>query len=927
MTAPDDDHIRFHGHGFQDFCLFRNTDVGFTVGGVIIGRQRNTALRFVGQIPVVFAGHNIGPTDIGGQPLTCSNAVTKTQYIQTIQIQFAGPLRAAGLAVSAGIGMPLRRRLAVGIAIPANGTGMCGVTLGGTGGGGDGGFVAMLFVEDIHRIMRLVIGHGHIQRHSPFGCGNIAVLGKFGVHSLTADGVYRAVLVKPRHPHAVGRTAVFGVGPQRGRPDTVPRLDREGDGQACSGDRVSPPAGGVIDILRLQFCPQVGPGAHFVRQLLQMAVCGKFSPGRNDDIPGHIGDVDGLVFVNACSDVLPAHGDRYGQATAADALRKRRSRRNALIVMLRCFRRAELVGHGEDPVLALIHGHIFDQLVQYGVGDLVHALRVRMDPIRKHIKGHTAVAQVQILHSIMVADRLDYCTIFVQLRRRGVTGHGVGRHGYDLGIGIEVFQAQAGGCVRIGKAAPLGRGQVDLRGRAGRVKGPQCDSAANVISGAEEEDHIGRSVAPQILDAGQGGHGGIRAQVPRVSILRVGHLRTRPTVVDTQFGIQFVDDLHPPRFINVCQQIVLRIPGTVGQIEPVGFRDVSGKGGRAGRKDRDDFARIVRNLGFVGASVLPHLNIFHGTVGKAVGISPHIREHEISSAEPVRGRFLVCRAHIVVVHRADLLTIYRQPDHIGAVSGDSVFQSVGVGLSPVDAMLSQRDAVVVAARGVLLPHGHQTVLVALEDVAGPVFRVHVGGGEYPRTAGPVLILEGPFAFPLHGPGAVMIEDHRLLERIPDLAEHTVCGRSAVFRQRILRLSHAHKIGPIELPAVIRRAVVLLLDRRLHRLGDNIHAKAVGVEPSVPDIGGVRQGGIEVHDRHAEPGTDGFKVGIELLHQRSIRRALPDALEVVEHIDLSIRVTLDHLVQHDSRRFHRRGGRTIAFGCDKGRVIDFCRTEG
>ena len=84
MTSPDDDHIGLCGHCFQDFCLFRDTDIGFAIGRVIVRRQRNTALGFVGQIPAVFACQDIGPTGFGGQTLTRCDAVTKAQYVQTV---------------------------------------------------------------------------------------------------------------------------------------------------------------------------------------------------------------------------------------------------------------------------------------------------------------------------------------------------------------------------------------------------------------------------------------------------------------------------------------------------------------------------------------------------------------------------------------------------------------------------------------------------------------------------------------------------------------------------------------------------------------------------------------------------------------------------------------------------------------------------
>ena len=398
-------------------------------------------------------------------------------------------------------------------------------------------------------------------------------------------------------------------------------------------------------------------------------------------------------------------------------------------------------------------------------------------------------------------------------------------------------------------------------------------------------------------------------------------------------------------------------------------------------------------------SAFPDCNILDGAVIEAVGVRAHVGEDEILAAEPLGGGLLVGGAHEVVGHGADLLAVHQQVDHVAAVLCDPVFQTVGVQRGPIDAMIRQRDAVVVAAGGGLLAHGDNAPGIALEDVAGIVVCVYLIGGKH-SCAAAAGILEGTFTLPLHDPRLLVAQDHRRCNVIAGGTENTVGGGACGFGQGVL----ACQIGAVELPAIVLggvdalggddhiagdssngnltvlrvvavcgdilaahgdgngqgisggscqlhgeagavhhdliRAVVggdtvqrqlcgvgghfvirISDDGRLHSLADDIHAEAVGMQLAVTDVGGVGQCGVQVHHTHAEAVAHGLDGGIEALHQRGIRGALTNALEVVEHVHFRIGIPLGDLIQHDGGGLHGSGGGAVAVSGDEGRVVD------
>ena len=227
MSAPNDDHIGLRGHGFQNLRLFRDTDIGLTFGGVIIGRQRDTALRFIGQIPAVFTCQDIRPTGSGSQSLPRRDAVAKTQYGKAVQRQSIGIFFATSGAGAIFVAMPGCLHIIVYIAVTA-GAGVGCVAFFGAGGRGGNRGVLMLPVKEINLILVAVAPHGNIDSNRALGGDEIAaVFGKFRMAFRGGHCFCNAVCAEEGNPDSVcGSIPVFTGFSPRSRKNLFSRFNR-----------------------------------------------------------------------------------------------------------------------------------------------------------------------------------------------------------------------------------------------------------------------------------------------------------------------------------------------------------------------------------------------------------------------------------------------------------------------------------------------------------------------------------------------------------------------------------------------------------------------------------------------------------------------------------------------------------------------------
>ena len=322
-----------------------------------------------------------------------------------------------------------------------------------------------------------------------------------------------------------------------------------------------------------------------------MAVSVERALGSDHQIARNLGDGDGTVFINAGCHILAAHGDGDGQTVAADSFRKGGPCGNAFIIVFGCCGTGEFVGNGINRLRSGLYRQ-GQQLIQHCLGDMIHALGVGVNVVRKHIEGHAALPQIHNGNPVMVTDGLQNGGVFVQLCAGNIAGHGVGGHCHDLGVGVEVLQAHDGCNIGVSQSAPLFGGQIHLCRCGSGVEASQRYTSAHIVAGTKEQDQIRAAVGTQILDTGQRCHGRIGAQVAGVGILGVEYLGACPAFVDAQFRIQLLYYLHPPGFVHISQQITLGVSSTVLQIEAVRRGNITGKGGGAGTEDGNDFTLV-----------------------------------------------------------------------------------------------------------------------------------------------------------------------------------------------------------------------------------------------------------------------------------------------------------------------------------------------
>ena len=446
--------------------------------------------------------------------------------------------------------------------------------------------------EKIDRVMLLISRHGQIERDGTLGCGDVAVLRKLGIHLVARQRLQHAVLVKPGHANAVCGTAVIGVFAQRGSPDAIPCLYRESNRPAVPIRSITPAVYGIVDVFGLESRPEVGARANVIGKLLQMPVCVELALYGNDKVSRHVLNINPTVFIARIRNIHTAHRDADGQIVSRKRFREAVSCGDALIVRERCGGLIQFMRYGINRVLTCLNFHVAKQLFHHRGGDEVHALGVGVNAVGEHSRRDAAPAQIQRGNAVVVTDRLHHGDVEVEFCLGGIARHGVGGDGEDLGVGVKMLQTQDRGHVGVRKAIPLGCGQICLGGRGGGIKAAKGYSAADVVARSEEQDHVGRAVCAEVLNARERGHSGVLAEVSGVAVDKVADGGACPAIVDAQLGVKILNELHPPGLVDVGEQIVLRIARTVSKIEAVGLGNVALEGGGACRKNGDHLALI-----------------------------------------------------------------------------------------------------------------------------------------------------------------------------------------------------------------------------------------------------------------------------------------------------------------------------------------------
>ena len=216
--------------------------------------------------------------------------------------------------------------------------------------------------------------------------------------------------------------------------------------------------------------------------------------------------------------------------------------------------------HGMDNILTGFHLTFIQQRIQNRISDQIHSLFTGMDSIRQKVCCYTAHAQVGISNAIMLADGghdgITLSQLFI-----GVIGGRVSRQQHNkLGIRVVKPNTKNGMQETICQIVPLSGGQIHVYRCGFRIKCADLRHMGQVIGATIDHNDIRCAVAAQILNAVKIAQGRILAGIAGGNRHCATEGSAAPAVIDTQFGIQTVDDLHPPGFIHVCQQVILRIP-------------------------------------------------------------------------------------------------------------------------------------------------------------------------------------------------------------------------------------------------------------------------------------------------------------------------------------------------------------------------------
>ena len=440
--------------------------------------------------------------------------------------------------------------IGVGVGVTA-GAGVSGVTLIGASRGSYIGSIAMFSIQNVYFPTISLRCHGDIDGNSSRRNRYISICFEFRIDHVTGQRLHHTVVIKPSNAGTVAGKAIDRLATEGGSPNSIAFLDREGDGILVTGSCNTPSVCRVILIHGIKQYPNIRSGTEFIRKLLQSSVRIKHTFGGDNQITGYSRDGDQAVSIHLIGNVHTTHCNRNTVST--DSFYKGFSLGNTFIIMQGSSCIGQTVMYGINHILAFVHMHIRKKCTQNSIGDIVTTGCIRMNPIGQISGGYTAITQIHIGHTVVIADRPNHSPVGLYLFRCKITGAIVGQHDHNLCIGIVVSHAQNRRHIRIGKRSPLGFGKIrGNRGSSG-IKASQWNTSAHIITATKKQDHIRLSVRAQILDTGERSHCRVFAKITGISVHGIQHLRACPAVVDTKLGIQRCKYLHPPGLIHICQ--------------------------------------------------------------------------------------------------------------------------------------------------------------------------------------------------------------------------------------------------------------------------------------------------------------------------------------------------------------------------------------
>ena len=202
-------------------------------------------------------------------------------------------------------------------------------------------------------------------------------------------------------------------------------------------------------------------------------------------------------------------------------------------------------------------------------------------------------------------------------------------------------------------------------------------------------------------------------------------------------------------------------------------------------------------------SVFPNFNVLYFCIAETVGVRSHIRKHKILAGKPIGSCFLIGCSNVIIVQRANFLSVNEKINHVRTVFRNAVFKPVSMRRRAVDSVILKGNSVVMASAGSFFAHCNKPFCCTLEDIACVIVCVYIIGSKNPCTCGTVFVHKSTFAFPFNGPGFVVHKHNRFFKGICCFAENSVGGGTGKFCKSVFT-AFTDEVCSVKFPAVIFR---------------------------------------------------------------------------------------------------------------------------
>ena len=400
----------------------------------------------------------------------------------------------------------------------------------------------------------------------------------------------------------------------------------------------------------------------------------------------------------------------------------------------------------QDRHLALVVHVGADQgaVVIYKIHRVALAILCDLQILQIAIEGIVAVANV-VKDQILAVEPIRSGSL-------GVNAHEVIVHGADLHV-VHIQVNHIGAVIEhpVGQAVDVGLGAVDA------------------IVGKQNAEIL-MAVGVPIAQGQQAAVGIAEQEGCVVGIAAIGGGQQEGAAGKAATGLPF----HAPGAVvhqhhSVIQTVGRQRVGAVGQGASVHIGLVGGEavGGDRGQSIGGGLPTVIVR-GILRDAIGPDLQVGQVHIAHRMAVGADIAEGEVLTGHPVGGGVLVCGVDVIVVHCAQLHAVHTEVDHIGAVGGDFIGQTVGMLSISVNAVVRQRQTVVVVTGAVPRAKGDKAAALMAEQEGRVRHATSPGTGQHHTATAEVTA-----GFPFHNPRQIMLQNHGTLQAVDTLGHHVI----------------------------------------------------------------------------------------------------------------------------------------------------------